>query len=257
MNGICSQDILGYTVYAGSLEQCVDSLIVQLTDRSRQFWLTCLNPHSYVTALRDRDFADALRDSDWIVPDGSGVVLASNLLGGAIRQRITGSDIFYSLNSRMDQLGGYSVFFLGSTPDCLAKIKDRMGKDYPKIRFAGSFSPPFKQAYSQEDLNCMIEAINSVRPDILWVGLTAPKQEKWIYENLPRLNVRFAAAVGAVFDFYSGRIVRSNSLFQRLGLEWLPRLLQEPRRLWKRMFISAPVFLWHVIKAATNKALKK
>ena len=101
----------------------------------------------------------------------------------------------------------------------------------------------------------MILAINAAAPDVLWVGMTAPKQEKWIRANQDRLNVRFAGAIGAVFDFYTGKIKRSHPVFQRFGLEWLPRLLQEPRRLWRRMFLSAPVFVWHVLKQSYNKRM--
>ena len=183
-----------------------------------------------------------------MIPDGSGIVLASCLLGGKIRQRITGSDIFSALNSKVNELGGFSVFFLGSTTECLEEIRVRMARDFPRVRFLGSYSPPFKQDYTDNELDAMVEAINQVRPDILWVGMTAPKQEKWIHRNLHRLDVRFAAAIGAVFDFYTGRIKRSHPYFQRLGLEWLPRLVQEPKRLWRRMFISAPIFLWHVMR---------
>jgi len=183
-------------------------------------------------------------------------VLASYLLGGNIRQRITGSDIFSALNSKANELGGFSVFFLGSTLDRLEEIRARMERDYPQIRFAGSYSPPFKQDYTGDELDAMVAAINQVRPDILWVGMTAPKQEKWIHQNLHRLDVRFAAAIGAVFDFYTGRVARSHPIFQRLGLEWLPRLVQEPRRLWRRMFISAPVFMWHVVRARFRSSVK-
>jgi len=95
----------------------------------------------------------------------------------------------------------------------------------------------------------MIDAINATQADVLWVGMTAPKQEKWIYVNRERLEVRFAAAIGAVFDFYTGRVKRSHPVFQWLGLEWLPRLVQQPRRLWRRMFISAPIFLWDAVKS--------
>jgi N-acetylglucosaminyldiphosphoundecaprenol N-acetyl-beta-D-mannosaminyltransferase len=93
----------------------------------------------------------------------------------------------------------------------------------------------------------MIDLINQSKADVLWVGMTAPKQEKWIYQNKNRLSVKFIGAIGAVFDFYTGEVKRSPVLFQKLGLEWLPRLIQQPKRLWRRMFISAPYFLWHVI----------
>lgn len=247
------QNILGYSVYSGSLEQCVDSVVSRITNNEAPCWLACINPHSYATALNESEFSDALRGADWLIPDGSGIVLASYFLDAKIRQRITGSDIFYALNSRANELGGLSVFFLGSSLDCLEEIRLRMGRDYPKIRFAGSYSPPFKNNFSDVELDAMIAAINQARPDILWVGMTAPKQEKWIHQNLHRLDVNFAAAIGAVFDFYIGRIKRSHPNFQRLGLEWLPRLFQEPRRLWRRMFISAPIFLWDVLRAASTR----
>jgi N-acetylglucosaminyldiphosphoundecaprenol N-acetyl-beta-D-mannosaminyltransferase len=99
----------------------------------------------------------------------------------------------------------------------------------------------------------MVNAINQTQPDVLWVGMTAPKQEKWIFQNLHRLDVKFAGAVGAVFDFYVGNVKRSHPVFQRLGLEWLPRLVQQPGRLWKRMFVSAPIFVWHVVKQAIRQ----
>lgn len=243
------ENVLGYRVVETDLTTCVESILrgVQATDSKE--WLACINPHSYVAALDESEFSDALHGADWLIPDGSGIVLASYLLGGNIRQRITGSDIFSALNSKANELGGFSVFFLGSTVDCLEEIRVKMGRDYPQIRFAGSYSPPFKQDYTCDELDAMVAAINQARPDVLWVGMTAPKQEKWIHQNLHRLDVRFAAAIGAVFDFYTGRVKRSHPIFQRLGLEWLPRLVQEPRRLWRRMFISAPIFMWNVVRA--------
>lgn len=122
-----------------------------------------------------------------------------------------------------------------------------MARDYSNVRVAGTYSPPFKPTYSDEEMNEMISAVNAAAPDVLWVGMTAPKQEKWIFENRARLNVKFAGAIGAVFDFYTGRVKRAHPMFQRLGLEWLPRLVQQPTRLWRRMFVSAPIFMLHVI----------
>jgi Teichoic acid biosynthesis proteins len=127
-------------------------------------------------------------------------------------------------------------------------MKQRMARDYPNIKVVGTYSPPFKDVYSQAELDEMIHVVNAAAPDVLWVGMTAPKQEKFIFENRLRLNVKFAAAVGAVFDFYTGNVKRSHPWFLNHSLEWLPRLIQEPRRLWKRTFFSAPLFLFHVLK---------
>jgi N-acetylglucosaminyldiphosphoundecaprenol N-acetyl-beta-D-mannosaminyltransferase len=242
------EEILGYKVNTFSVDECADQLFQSLQAGERT-WLACFNPHSYTVALKDKVFARALKDADWLVPDGSGVVLASRLLGGSINERVTGSDVFAGLQNHMNAAGSMRVFFLGSTEETLDLIKTRMARDYPAIKVAGAFSPPFKDVYSSVEIGEMVKAINSAAPDVLWIGLSAPKQEKFIFENRARLNVNFVAAVGAVFDFYSGNVKRDkDSWFLNHGMEWLPRLLQEPGRLWRRMFVSAPVFVWHVIK---------
>jgi N-acetylglucosaminyldiphosphoundecaprenol N-acetyl-beta-D-mannosaminyltransferase len=249
-----TENISGYQVGTLDVSDCVGDVVdwisglpAEPTRRCR--WLACMNPHSYVVSLKDSTFSRALHEADWLVPDGAGVVLASKILGGQIRERVTGSDIFKGVLEALNGKGGHSVYFLGATEEALAAIRARMAVDYPNVRVAGTYSPPFKPNYSPAELDDMVNTINAVEPDVLWVGMTAPKQEKWIYENRARLNVRFAGAIGAVFDFYTGRVKRSHPAFQRLGLEWLPRLVQEPRRLWRRMFVSAPIFLWHVVKA--------
>jgi len=248
------QDVLGYQVVNCALDTCADSILRELSVSSAKQWLACINPHSYVTALNENEFNEALHAANWIIPDGQGIVLASKILGGSIQERLTGSDIFYALNSRLNKSGGFSVFFLGSTQECLDDIRIKMTRDYPNIRFAGTYSPPFKNAYSEDELEEMVAVINKSRADVLWVGMTAPKQEKWIYNNLYRVDIKFAAAVGAVFDFYTGKVVRSHPFFQKCGLEWLPRLIQQPMRLWRRMFVSAPIFLWHVIRKKIGTA---
>ena len=249
------ENVCGYDVLALSSRACVDDIVSWIkigresTTLGKARWLACLNPHSYVVSLNDRQFAAALVTADWLIPDGSGVVIASKVLGGGIRERITGGDIFYGINWQLNQISDSRVFFLGSTDKVLDEITARMEADYPNIVVAGTYSPPFKPDYSQTELDEMVKAVNAVAPDVLWVGMTAPKQEKWIAEIISRLDVRFVAAIGAVFDFYAGNINRSHPVFQQLGLEWLPRLIQEPRRLWRRMLVSAPIFVWHVIKA--------
>lgn len=242
------ENILGYEIVNLSVDECADRLFQSLQEGKRT-WLACFNPHSYILSLKDKVFVRALKNADWLVPDGAGVVFASRLLGGSINERVTGSDVFAGLNKRLNSTGGMSVFFLGSTEETLALIVNHMAQDYPNIKVARVYSPPFKEVYSNSEISEMVKAVNSASPDVLWVGMSAPKQEKFIFENRARMNVRFVAAVGAVFDFYSGNVRRdSNSWFVNHGLEWLPRLLQEPKRLWRRMFVSAPIFVWHVFK---------
>ena len=243
------EEILGYSVNSQCTPQCLNNLFFSICQSQGKTWLACLNPHSYAVALKDAEFDRALHAADWLIPDGVGIVYASRWLGGNIRERVTGSDIFFGLHKRMNEVGGLCVFFLGATEETLAAIRSRMAQDYPNVHVAGTYSPPFRSTWSADEVDAMLKAINAAQPDVLWVGMTAPKQEKWIHDNLHHLDIRFAAAIGAVFDFYTGKVKRSPPLFQRLGLEWLPRLIQQPCRLWRRMFISAPVFLWDVFKA--------
>lgn len=250
-----AQNIVGFEVTVLSTDKCVEEVLRYIDvnhfdDASeRCHWLACINPHSYVVSLSDPLFSQALHDAELLIPDGIGMVWASKISGGKIRNRITGSDIFEDVHKALNKKGAHSVFFLGATEETLNTISERMAIDFPSIHVSGTYSPPFKTEYSAEENDAMIELINTAKPDVLWVGMTAPKQEKWIYQNRDRLNVKFAGAIGAVFDFYAGRVKRSHPHFQRLGLEWLPRLIQEPRRLWRRMLVSAPVFVWHVARS--------
>ncbi len=248
------EEVLGYEVDTLKPHQCAADIFSHLMKDSH-VWLACLNPHSYYISLSDKVFSRALRAADWLIADGVGIVVASRLLGGNINNRVTGSDVFYGLHNLMNNSGGMSVFFLGSTEDTLELIRQRMAKDYPHIILAGTYSPPFKSDFTEYEIDEMINVINAARPDVLWVGMTAPKQEKWIYNNLDRLEIKFAGAVGAVFDFYVGKVKRSHPFFQKAGMEWLPRLIQQPTRLWRRTFISAPIFLWHVLCATLRLRL--
>lgn len=240
--------ILGYSVEAASKEEVIQSIGVVLSSGERTCrFMACLNPHSYAVAKSDSGFQEALKNADWLVPDGTGVVLAGALLSQTLHSRITGADIFLGTMDLLNDSAG-RVFFLGGTEHTLSMIRERVAVDYPQVTIAGTYSPPYKPEYNSEEMQHMVELVNESAADVLWVGMTAPKQEKWIYQLQGCLNVPFAGAIGAVFDFYTGQIQRSPAVFQKLGLEWLPRLIQEPRRLWKRMFISAPIFLLDVLK---------
>jgi N-acetylglucosaminyldiphosphoundecaprenol N-acetyl-beta-D-mannosaminyltransferase len=216
-------------------------------DRMR--WLACLNPHSYAVAENFPPIAAALRDADWLIPDGVGIVIASRLQRGAVRERVTGGDVFLRLQHHLNKIGDVRVFFLGSTESTLERITHKMSIEYPRIQVVGTYSPPFNEEFSEGDVDMMVAVVNAANADILWVGLTAPKQELLLHRLRMRLNVKFAAGIGAEFDFYTGRVKRASPVVQRLGLQWLPRLLQEPRRLWRRTFVSAPIFVWHVLRA--------
>lgn len=213
-------------------------------------YMACLNPHSLVVAKSDETFRLALQEADLLLPDGAGILLASRVLGAGLPERVAGMEFFLGLCEHAEQAGGFSFFFLGSSERALALIRNRLARDYPNIDFAGGYSPPFKAEYSSAELDDMIQAVNAARPTVLWVGMTAPKQEKWIHVNRDRLRVPFAGAIGAVFDFYAGTTERAPAWAQQTGLEWLVRFAREPRRLWRRNLVSTPLFLFEILKTA-------
>src|SRR6266567_1621106 len=246
MGAFQSENIVGCHVSTASKEECREQILAWIAAGEKGRYFVCANPHSIVAACGDSLFQEAIRHADLVVPDGIGIVLASRLQGGKIRARVTGYDIFWELSNALNRMKVCSVFFLGSTEAELFRIREKMRVDFPGIHVAGVYSPPYEPEFSPAEKDRMAAAINRVRPDVLWVGMTAPKQEKWIYQNHDRLEVNFIGAIGAVFDFYTGKVKRSHPVFQRVGLEWLPRLIQEPRRLWRRNFVSGPLFLLRV-----------
>lgn len=220
-------------------------------------FVACANPHSLVVASRDQVFHNALKETDLLLPDGVGILLASKILSYPISERVTGFDFFVGLSDYLAQSGGARYFFLGSSDYVLDSIIKRINQQYKEITVCGKFSPPFKSEFSSAENTDMISMINNARPDVLWVGMTAPKQEKWIYANRSRLELPLACAIGAVFDFYAGTKERSSLFWQKTGLEWLPRFLREPGRLWERNLRSAPIFLYWIAKEKVkqNKVL--
>jgi len=210
--------------------------------------MACANPHSLVVASRDSEFQEALKGADILIPDGVGIVLAAKAMNTPIRDRVSGTEYFIRMNEMAQSGGGLKYFFLGSSENVLARIRSRLQVEYPFIDVCGTCSPPYKDTFSAPDNNRMLSAINNSKPDVLWVGMTAPKQEKWIYQNHTQLDVPFIGAIGAAFDFYAGTKARSSIFWQKRGLEWLPRFFREPGRLWERNMKSTPIFLSWIVR---------
>jgi len=172
------ENICGYLVTTLPKNKCISEISDWIHDGRKGKYFVCANPHSLEVARGDPHFDLAIRNADLIVPDGIGVVIASWILVGSLRERVTGSDIFLGLSNVLNKESKYSYFFLGSADENLAKIKDKMKIDFPDIKVAGTYSPPFKPVFTDEENTLMVEEINRVKPDVLWAGMTAPKQEK-------------------------------------------------------------------------------
>ena len=208
--------------------------------------INTLNAYCFNIAQKDKVYAEALRKSDILLPDGISVVLATYFLKGMKRKKIAGADLFYFEMNRLNSQGG-TCFFLGSNEITLNRIYDRAKLEFPEIKVFG-FSPPYKSEFSSEDNDEMISAINLRKSDVLFIGMTAPKQEKWAYQHFNELEVGHICCIGAVFDFYAGTVKRAPKWMIYLGLEWYYRLLKEPRRMWRRYLIGNSKFIWLVIK---------
>lgn len=209
--------------------------------------INTVNAHSYNTARRDPLFAEALQKGDVLIPDGVSIVKACRWIKAKSQpaERIAGWDLFEFEMQRLNQRGG-KCMFMGSSEKVLTLVREKAAKVYPNIEIA-TYSPPFKPEFSDDDNRAIVEAINQANPDLLWIGMTAPKQEKWTYAHWDELNVHcHVGTIGAVFDFFAGTVERAPLWWQRHGLEWLYRLLKEPRRMWRRYIIGNALFLWNI-----------
>ena len=214
-----------------------------------KFLIDTVNTHSFVLAQQDTDFARALLDADALLPDGSYIVKACRWLKmkNAPQEKIAGTDLFLFEMENLERRGGICLF-VGSSEAVLKRIREKAAEQYPHIRVE-TYSPPYKPEFSEEDSQAMIAAIQATDPDLLWIGMTAPKQEKWLQDHWEQLPIHcHTGAIGAVFDFFAGTVGRAPEWWLRHDLEWLYRFFKEPRRIWRRIFVSGPRFLWYVLK---------
>lgn len=216
--------------------------------------INTINAHSYNTALKDSLFAEALKNGDVLIPDGASIVKACKWLKAKSQpqERIAGWDLFCYEMEMLNQKGG-KCFFMGSSPKVLELIKEKAKTIYPNI-IVESYSPPYKPKFSPEEDKSIINAINQANPDLLWIGMTAPKQEKWVYAHWNELIINcHVGTIGAVFDFFAGTMQRAPIWWQKHSLEWLYRLIKEPKRMWRRYIIGNTLFIFNILREKWEK----
>ena len=238
MNNMEKKNFLSYSLFSERLSEL---------PAEAPLMINTINQYSYCMAEKDSLYKKSLLESDVLLPDGISIVLAAKFLNNTTLKKIAGADVHKHFLRELNQVSG-SCFYLGASERVLRLIKRKIERNYPNVR-VGSYSPPYKPAFSNTDNEEMVEAINNFAPDVLFVGMTAPKQEKWVYQNRGSLNVRVICTIGAVFDFYAGVIMRPGKIWIDLGLEWLGRLYSEPRRLAKRYLYYGPVFIYLMLAA--------
>jgi N-acetylglucosaminyldiphosphoundecaprenol N-acetyl-beta-D-mannosaminyltransferase len=229
--------------------ECAFARIKEWRSAGLRKFVTITNPHSVMLCGRCREMAVATAGAGLTLPDGVGIILAANILGYPNHGRVAGPTLMLKLCEWGCQ-AGLRHYFYGGGEGIADKLAIAMKAKYPEIIIAGSYCPPFRQLTPQEDQE-IVDKINSTKPDIVWVGLGAPKQEKWMAEHVGRIAAPAMIGVGAAFDFHTGNVKWAPACVRRLGLEWAWRLACEPKRMWRRN-LDSPVFL---LKALGQKLM--
>ncbi len=240
MSEICN--VLGVDYVVTNIEEAVK----YVTDHAENLegdYICFSNVHTLMEAHDDAAYRDVLNKSVFTFPDGKPVAKEIKNKGNDGAERVAGPD-FMTEAFKITMNGRIKHFFYGSTQETLDKLKENLNKEYPGINIAGMYSPPFRNLTEDEDEE-IINMINKSGADLVWIGLGAPKQEKWMYEHRDKIN-GLMLGVGAGFDFHAGTLNRAPEEFQKMGLEWLYRLMQDPVRLFKRYFITNIKFLWNI-----------
>lgn len=223
--------ILGVLIDDVNQSEAVDR-IEDFVRSGRFHQVATANTDFLIKALDDPELKNILRDSDMVVPDGMPLVLASRWLKSGLRERVTGADLVPAVAKRA-AANGWRVFMLGARPEIAAMAKARLETENPGIQIVGCVSPPLGHIVTMDN-EAVLQQIEEARPDILLVAFGNPKQEKWIYMHRSRLKVPACIGVGGTFDFLAGAAPRAPMWVQRAGMEWLHRLVNDPRRLWRR-----------------------
>lgn len=229
---------MGYRVFSSNLDE------IELKNFQPKL-INTISPNSYGISTKDSEFRKSLQNSDYLVLDGVYFALSSIFLNGKNIKKNQGPDVFFHFMKRVNDENG-KVFFLGSAPQTLEKIKLRSSKEYPNLTIE-VYSPPYKDEFTNEDNGKMIEAINSFNPDVLFVGMTCPKQEKWAYQHKTKLNTKLICCVGAVFDWYAGNQKEIHPLWWKLRLAWLKRTIDRPEIL--KRYPNIGIFFLHLFYA--------
>lgn len=232
--------ILGVRVHALQIPDVVARMQSWIKRRSSHF-IALAGMHGVTEAQEAPDFKVVLNSADLVVPDGMPLVWLARIRGYPLRRRVYGPELMLTF---CDQTAskGYRHFFYGGAAGVADRLAAMLQSRFPGLQVVGTYTPPFRPLTPEEDQE-VVRLINQASPDLLWVGLSTPKQERWMYEHRERLNVPVMVGVGAAFDFHTGRVKQAPVWMREHGLEWFWRLVQEPRRLWRRYLVQGSKFV--------------
>jgi N-acetylglucosaminyldiphosphoundecaprenol N-acetyl-beta-D-mannosaminyltransferase len=236
-----TREVLGVPVAMVDYAHAI-AVMDQLIERDQRGYVCAAPVHALMVAQDDPEMLAALRGSTMVVPDGMPVVWAANLLGEQLRDRVYGPELMLRYSAHSAERGHRVWLYGGRDQGSLVQLALSLRRDHPGIQVVGGYSPPFRPLGADEE-DTIAHQINEARPDVLWVGIGVPKQEKWMARMRDRLDVPVMCGVGAAFDFHAGRVSMAPAWMQERGLEWIYRTLQEPRRLMGRYLSTNPRFV--------------
>lgn len=217
-----------------------------LKEDSNSVYITVNNVHTVIEAVKNSDYKEIINNSFLSLPDGKPLSIYAKLKGNKNITRIFGPT-FMEKTIEWGQKDELKHYFFGSSLSTLQIIESKIKEKYPHTIISGSFSPPFKNAFEKEENEDFINKMNESGADIYWIGLGAPKQEIWMYENYKKLNKGIMIGIGAGFDYLACKTKHAPEWMKNASLEWLYRLIQEPKRLWKRYLVTNSLFLWYIL----------
>lgn len=238
---ICN--IMGVNIAAINMDWLLDFTNKNIKDLSGDY-MCVSNVHTTVTASGDADYCAVQNGGIMAIPDGGPLSSVGRKRGCTNMQRTTGPSYMGEI-LKISAEKGYRHYFYGSTEETLEKLYQALTDSYPGIQIAGMYSPPFRPTTSEEDA-AVVKRINETKPDFVWVGLGAPKQEKWMAAHQGVVE-GFMVGVGAGFDYFAGNIERAPEWMQKYNLEWVYRLIQDPKRLFKRYLVTNTKFIWNAV----------
>ena len=237
-------NILGVNINVTNMQDTVN-IIIENLDILKGNYICVSNVHTTVMSYEDESYRNIQNNGFMALPDGKPLSIVSKKRGFKEAERVTGPDLMEEI-FKISEEKGYRHYFYGSTQNTLNRLEEKLNKKYPNIKIVGMFSPPFRKLTQEED-KVIIDNINNTNPDFIWIGLGAPKQEIWMREHRNKVN-GLMLGVGAGFDYHADNISRAPKWMQNWGLEWLYRLLQDPKRLFKRYFETNFKFIYLIYK---------
>jgi N-acetylglucosaminyldiphosphoundecaprenol N-acetyl-beta-D-mannosaminyltransferase len=237
-------NILGVGISPLTRAQALATIEGWIAQGERQY--VCVSGiHGVMESQRDERLRAIHNAAGMVTPDGMPLVWLSRMRGFKYVERVYGPDLLLACCER-SVTTGYRHYFYGGGAGVPERLMERLQSRFPGLQIAGGYSPPFRALSAEEDAD-VVRRINAARPDVVWVGLSTPKQERWMSEHRDRLTAPVFVGVGAAFDFHAGLKRQAPRWMQRSGLEWLFRLWTEPRRLWRRYLRNNPLFIWHIV----------